>query len=362
MKKISSFKQSQEEYNKSIMNPELFWEEKAEQFCWKKKWNTILQWDFDKPEIKWFDGGRLNITTNCLDRHLNKHAHKIAIKWIPNNPTEETVNISYSQLHKKVCRFSNVLKKNKVKPGDRICIYMPMIPELVIAVLACARIGAIHSVVFAGFSAKSLKDRINDASSNILITSDGGFRGDKIIPLKNISDEAMLGTPSIKKCIVVKRANTKVNMHKDRDVWWHEEMLNTSDKFNAETMSSEDPLFILYTSGSTGKPKGILHSIAGYMIYTSYTFKNVFQYDEQDIYWCTADIGWITGHSYIIYGPLLNAATSVIFEGIPSYPHEGRFWEIIEKEKVNIFYTAPTAIRALQAKGEKFITPFNLQS
>jgi acetyl-CoA synthetase len=360
--KISSFKEYKEEYKKSIQNPELFWAEKAKQFCWQKKWDTVLAWDFNKPEIKWFDGGKLNITNNCLDRHLKNYADKIAIKWIPNNPVEDTINISYSQLHRQVCKFSNVLKKNNIKVGDRICIYMPMVPELVIAVLACARIGAIHSVVFAGFSASSLKERINDASCSLLITSDGGFRGDKIIPLKNISDEAMKETPSIKKCIVLKRTNSKVRMHKERDIWWHEEMLSASEKFNAETMNSEDPLFILYTSGSTGKPKGILHTVAGYMIYTSYTFKNVFQYDEQDIYWCTADIGWITGHSYIIYGPLLNAATSVMFEGVPSYPHEGRFWEIIEKEKINIFYTAPTAIRALQAKGKKFIAPFNLKS
>ena len=360
--KISSFKEYKEEYKKSIQNPELFWAEKAKQFCWQKKWDTVLTWDFNKPEIKWFDGGKLNITNNCLDRHLKNYADKIAIKWIPNNPVEDTINISYSQLHRQVCKFSNVLKKNNIKVGDRICIYMPMVPELVIAVLACARIGAIHSVVFAGFSASSLKERINDASCSLLITSDGGFRGDKIIPLKNISDEAMKETPSIKKCIVLKRTNSKVRMHKERDIWWHEEMLSASEKFNAETMNSEDTLFILYTSGSTGKPKGILHTVAGYMIYTSYTFKNVFQYDEQDIYWCTADIGWITGHSYIIYGPLLNAATSVMFEGVPSYPHEGRFWEIIEKEKINIFYTAPTAIRALQAKGKKFIAPFNLKS
>ena len=360
--KINSFKKYKEEYKKSIQNPELFWAKKAKQFCWQKKWDTVLKWDFKKPEIKWFDGGKLNITNNCLDRHLKNYADKIAIKWISNNPEEETINISYSQLHRQVCKFSNVLKKNNIKVGDRICIYMPMVPEIVVAVLACARIGAIHSVVFAGFSASSLKERINDASCNLLITSDGGFRGDKIIPLKNISDEAMKETPSIKKCIVLKRTNKKISMHKERDIWWHEEMSSASDKFNAETMDSEDPLFILYTSGSTGKPKGILHTVAGYMIYTSYTFKNVFQYDEQDVYWCTADIGWITGHSYIIYGPLLNGATSVIFEGVPSYPHEGRFWEIIEKEKINIFYTAPTAIRALQAKGEKFITPFNLKS
>ena len=360
--KINSFKEYKEEYKKSIQNPELFWAKKAKQFCWQKKWDTVLKWDFKKPEIKWFEGGKLNITNNCLDRHLKNYANKTAIKWIPNNPVEETINISYSQLHRQVCKFSNVLKKNNIKVGDRICIYMPMVPEIVVAVLACARIGAIHSVVFAGFSASSLKERINDASCNLLITSDGGFRGDKIIPLKNISDEAMKETPSIKKCVVLKRTNKKVSMNKERDVWWHEEMSSASEKFNAETMDSEDPLFILYTSGSTGKPKGILHTVAGYMIYTSYTFKNVFQYDEQDIYWCTADIGWITGHSYIIYGPLLNAATSVMFEGVPSHPHEGRFWEIIEKEKINIFYTAPTAIRALQAKGDKFITPFNLKS
>tara|TARA_B100000963_G_scaffold84733_2_gene72334 strand:- start:2918 stop:4813 length:1896 start_codon:yes stop_codon:yes gene_type:complete len=360
--KIDSFKKYKDEYKKSIQNPQLFWKKQAEQFRWEKKWDTVLKWDFNKPDVKWFEGGKLNITTNCIDRHLNKNGNKTAIKWIPNNAKEDTININYSQLHKQVCKFSNVLKKNNIKIGDRVCIYMPMVPELVIAVLACARVGAIHSVVFAGFSATSLKDRINDASCSLLITSDGGFRGNKIIPLKNISDEAMKETPSIKKCIVLKRTKTRVNMHNNRDVWWHEEMLSASEKFNAETMDSEDPLFILYTSGSTGKPKGILHTIAGYMLYTAYTFKNVFQYNNKDIYWCTADIGWITGHSYIIYGPLLNAATSVMFEGVPSYPHEGRFWEIIENEKINIFYTAPTAIRALQAKGAKFVTPFNLKS
>ena len=360
--KIDSFKKYKDEYKKSVQNPELFWKKQADQFSWEKKWDTVLKWDFNKADVKWFEGGKLNITTNCIDRHLNKNANKTAIKWIPNNTKEDTININYSQLHKQVCKFSNVLKKNNIKIGDRVCIYMPMVPELVIAVLACARIGAIHSVVFAGFSATSLKDRINDASCSLLITSDGGFRGNKIIPLKNISDEAMKETPSIKKCIVLKRTKTTVNMHKDRDVWWHEEMLGASEKFNAETMGSEDPLFILYTSGSTGKPKGILHTIAGYMVYTAYTFKNVFQYDNEDIYWCTADVGWITGHSYVIYGPLLNAATSVMFEGVPSYPHQGRFWEIIEKEKINIFYTAPTAIRALQAKGTKFVTPFDLKS
>jgi acetyl-CoA synthetase len=361
-KNISSLEKYKKEYKKSIENPEKFWKNKANNFIWHKKWNNVLSWDFDKPEVKWFDGGKLNITENCIDRHLHERANQIAIKWIPNNPKEKSIDISYQKLYSDVCSFANVLKNNGAKKGDRICIYMPMVPELAIAVLACARIGAIHSVVFAGFSSKSLADRINDANCNILITADGGYRGKKIIPLKKISDEALLKTPSINTCIVLKRTGENIQMKNNRDLWWHTEIAKVNNICSVEIMKSEDPLFILYTSGSTGKPKGIVHSTAGYMIYTHFSFKNVFQYKEGDIYWCTADIGWITGHSYIIYGPLLAGATTMMFEGVPSYPDAGRFWQIIEQNNVNIFYTAPTAIRALESKGEEFITPYNLSS
>ena len=362
VKKITSFEEYKIEYKKSITNPEKFWEEKAENFNWIKKWENVLSWDFKKPEIKWFDGGQLNITENCLDRHLEKKGDQIAIKWIANKPQEKSINLTYKELHLEVCKFANVLKKNGAVKGDRICLYMPMVPELAIAVLACARIGAIHSVVFAGFSAKSLSDRINDATCKLLITADGGFRGAKITPLKEIADKAMQNTPSIEKCIVLQRTKEHVCMQTNRDVWWHEEIKNINPNCPIEVMESEDPLFILYTSGSTGKPKGIQHSTAGYMIYTEYSFRNVFQYNEGDLYWCTADIGWITGHSYIVYGPLLAGATTMMFEGIPSYPDAGRFWHIIEENKVKIFYTAPTAIRALEAKGMQFVNPYDLSS
>jgi acetyl-CoA synthetase len=361
-KNISTFKEYQNEYAKSINNPEGFWEEKAHNFTWHKKWDKILDWDFNKAEIKWFEGGKLNITENCLDRHLEKRGEQTAIKWIANNPDEKSRNISYNELHKEVSKFANVLKKNGAKKGNRICLYMPMVPELAIAVLACARIGAIHSVVFAGFSAKSLSDRINDADCTILITADGGFRGAKITPLKEISDTAMRSTPSIEKCIVLERTKSKVTMQNGRDIWWHNEILKVTSNCPIEIMDSEAPLFILYTSGSTGKPKGIQHTTAGYMVYTEYSFRNVFQYNEGDIYWCTADIGWITGHSYIVYGPLLAGATTLMFEGIPTYPNAGRFWQIVEENKVNIFYTAPTAIRALEAKGIDFVKPYDLSS
>ena len=360
--KISTFEEYKIEYQKSITDPKKFWGKKAQNFSWRKKWDSVLDWDFTKPEIKWFEGGKLNITENCLDRHLEKRGNQTAIKWIANNPKEETINLSYRELHKQVCKFANVLKKNGALKGDRICLYMPMVPELAIAVLACARIGAIHSVVFAGFSARSLSDRINDATCKLLITADGGFRGEKITPLKEIADEAMQSTPSIEKCIVLERTKSNVNMQYGRDIWWHEEMKDANSDCPIEIIDSEDPLFILYTSGSTGKPKGIQHSTAGYMIYTEYSFRNVFQYNEGDIYWCTADIGWITGHSYIVYGPLLAGATTVMFEGIPSYPDHGRFWQIIEENKVTIFYTAPTAIRALEAKGIEFVNPYDLSS
>jgi len=360
--KINSFKEYKNQVKESLEFPEKFWSEKANNFKWYKTWDKVLEWDFTKPEVKWFKGGLLNITENCLDRHLNKRANQIAIKWVPNNTNESAINITYSQLHEKVCQFSNVLLNNGIKKGDRVCLYMPMVPELTIAVLACARIGAIHSVVFAGFSAKSLSDRINDADCKLLITADGGFRGDKITPLKNISDEAMISTPTIQACIVLKRTNSRVKMQTNRDLWWHNEMQKASLSNVPEKMDSEDPLFILYTSGSTGKPKGIVHTTAGYMIYAEYSFKNVFQYNEGDMYWCTADIGWITGHSYIVYGPLLSGATSLMFEGIPTFPDAGRFWKIVEENKVNIFYTAPTAIRALEAKGLSYVKKYNLSS
>jgi len=360
--KINSFKEYKNQVKESLEFPEKFWSEKANNFKWYKTWDKVLEWDFTKPKVKWFKGGLLNITENCLDRHLNKRANQIAIKWVPNNPNDSAINITYSQLHEKVCQFSNVLLNNRVKKGDRVCLYMPMVPELTIAVLACARIGAIHSVVFAGFSAKSLSDRINDADCKLLITADGGFRGEKITPLKDISDEAMISTPTIQACIVLKRTNSRVKMQKNRDLWWHDEMQKASLSNVPEKMGSEDPLFILYTSGSTGKPKGIVHTTAGYMIYAEYSFKNVFQYNEGDMYWCTADIGWITGHSYIVYGPLLSGATSLMFEGIPTFPDAGRFWRIVEENKVNIFYTAPTAIRALEAKGLSYVKKYNLSS
>ena len=361
-KNIESIKEYRNEYKRSIDSPEDFWEEKANNFVWNRKWDNVLTWDFTKPEVRWFEGGKLNITENCLDRHLKERGDQIAIRWVSNDPKESNVNISYEELYDEVCKFSNVLINNGAKKGDRICLYMPMIPELAISVLACARIGAVHSVVFAGFSAKSLSDRINDASCNILITADGAFRGSKTIPLKEIADESMMSSPSINKCIVVKRTGLEIDMKEDRDVWWKNEMLKVQSNFPAEIMDSEDPLFILYTSGSTGKPKGIVHSIAGYMIYTEFSFRNVFQYKNKDIFWCTADIGWVTGHSYILYGPLLSGATTMMFEGVPTYPDAGRFWDIVEKNQVNIFYTAPTAIRSLEAKGVEFIRKYDLST
>ena len=360
--RIKNLKEYISEKNKFDLDPEKFWAEKAEKFSWHQKWNEILNWDFYKAKVSWFSGGKLNITENCLDRHLKENGNQIAIKWIANNPKEKNIDISYKDLHLKVCKFSNVLRNKGIVKGDRVCLYMPMVPELAIAVLACARIGAIHSVVFAGFSAKSLSDRINDAKCKALITSDGGFRGNKITPLKEIADDAMKKTPSIEFTIVLKRTNSNIKMQENRDFWWHEEMKDSNEKCKAESMNSEDELFILYTSGSTGKPKGIVHTTAGYMIYAQYSFENVFQYKKGDLYWCTADIGWITGHSYIIYGPLLAGATTVMFEGVPTYPDPGRFWEIVQENKINIFYTAPTAIRALEAKGNQYVRKYNLNS
>ena len=360
--RIKNLKEYISEKNKFDLDPEKFWAEKAEKFSWHQKWNEILNWDFYKAKVNWFSGGKLNITENCLDRHLKENGNQIAIKWIANNPKEKNIDITYQDLHLEVCKFSNVLRNKGIVKGDRVCLYMPMVPELAIAVLACARIGAIHSVVFAGFSAKSLSDRINDAKCKALITSDGGFRGNKITPLKEIADDAMKKTPSIEFTIVLKRTNSNIKMKEKRDFWWHEEMKDSNEKCKAESMNSEDELFILYTSGSTGKPKGIVHTTAGYMIYAQYSFENVFQYKKGDLYWCTADIGWITGHSYIIYGPLLAGATTVMFEGVPTYPDPGRFWEIVQENKINIFYTAPTAIRALEAKGNQYVRKYNLDS
>ena len=360
--RIKNLKEYISEKNKFDLDPEKFWAEKAEKFSWHQKWNEILNWDFYKAKVNWFSGGKLNITENCLDRHLKENGNQIAIKWIANNPKEKNIDITYQDLHLEVCKFSNVLRNKGIVKGDRVCLYMPMVPELAIAVLACARIGAIHSVVFAGFSAKSLSDRINDAKCKALITSDGGFRGNKITPLKEIADDAMKKTPSIEFTIVLKRTNSNIKMKEKRDFWWHKEMKDSNEKCKAESMNSEDELFILYTSGSTGKPKGIVHTTAGYMIYAQYSFENVFQYKKGDLYWCTADIGWITGHSYIIYGPLLAGATTVMFEGVPTYPDPGRFWEIVQENKINIFYTAPTAIRALEAKGNQYVRKYNLDS
>jgi acetyl-CoA synthetase len=360
---IKSFEQYQEVYKKSVENPEAFWEEQANSFTWRKKWDQVLDWDFKKPSVKWFVGGKLNITENCLDRHLETRGDKTAIIWEPNEPGDPTIKYTYKELHAEVCKFSNVLKANGIQKGDRVCFYMPMVAELAIAVLACARVGAVHSVVFAGFSAKALADRVKDAEAKMIITSDGNYRGAKSIPVKSVVDAALeQDCTSVETVIVYQRTNTAVEMQDGRDKWWHEEMEGKSPVCEATEMDSEDMLFILYTSGSTGKPKGVVHTCGGYMLYTEYSFRNVFQYEEEDVYWCTADIGWITGHSYIVYGPLLSGATTMMFEGVPTYPDAGRFWQICEKHKVNQFYTAPTAIRALQAKGDAHVENSDLSS
>lgn len=350
-------------YRKSIREPELFWEEIAEEhFSWYKKWNKVLDWDFKKPEVTWFEGAKLNITENCIDRHLRTRGNKTAIIFEPNNPDEDALHITYKQLHERVNRLANVLTNKGIKKGDRVCIYLPMIPELATSLLACARIGAIHSVVFAGFSATALSTRINDSGCKMVLTSDGSYRGNKTIDLKGIVDEALTKCPGVNSVLVVKRINSDITMLKGRDSWLQPLLNKASVTYEPEIMSAEDPLFILYTSGSTGKPKGMVHTTAGYMVYTAYTFKNVFNYKEEDIYWCTADIGWITGHSYIIYGPLANGATTVMFEGVPSYPDYGRFWEIVEKHEVTQFYTAPTAIRALAKEKLDYVNQYNLSS
>ena len=354
-----------EEYNKlykySVDNPEQFWSDVADSFIWKKKWSKVFEYDFSKPKFEWFVDGKLNITENCLDRHVENTPEKTAIIFEPNNSEDETLHISYKDLHSKVCSFANVLKNNNVKKGDRVCIYLPMVPELAIAVLACARIGAVHSVVFAGFSSTALAARINDASCKMVLTSDGSFRGNKTIDLKSIVDEALNDCDCVESVIVLNRINSGITLNKN-EKWWHDELSKVNDNCPAEIVDSEDPLFILYTSGSTGKPKGMVHSCGGYMVYSSYSFKNVFNYNDGDIYWCTADIGWITGHSYIVYGPLLNGATTLMFEGVPSYPDFGRFWAICEKYKVNQFYTAPTAIRALAKHPVELVNKYDLGS
>ncbi|MBS1522466.1 MAG: acetate--CoA ligase [Bacteroidetes bacterium] len=364
--KITSFEEYQQAYQKSVEQPEEFWADIAGNFQWRKPWLKVLEWNFTEPNIKWFRGAKLNITENCLDRHLAKLGDKPAIMWEPNDPNEDHRVLTYRQLHEKVCEFANVLKNNGARKGDRICIYMPMVPELAIAVLACARIGAIHSVVFGGFSAQSIADRIKDATCNIVITADGGFRGTKEIPLKSIIDDALVQCPSVKKVIVLTRSRTPISMIKGRDVWWEDEIKKVETQGNinceAEEMDAEDMLFILYTSGSTGKPKGVVHTCGGYMVYAGYTFANVFQYNPGEIFFCTADIGWITGHSYIVYGPLSQGATTFMFEGIPTWPSPGRFWEIVEKYKVNILYTAPTAIRSLMSFGTDVVKSKDLSS
>jgi len=350
-------------YKKSVREPRKFWDKIAdEHFTWYQKWEKVFDFDFQQAKFRWFIDAKVNITKNCIDRHLARRGDKTAIIFEPNNPDEAAQHISYNELYARVAKMANVLREQGINKGDRVCIYLPMIPELAIAVLACARIGAVHSVVFAGFSSSAVTTRINDCECKMVITSDGGFRGDKIIPLKSIIDEALEKCPTVEKVLVVKRTNTEVTMKSGRDFWLQPLLDEAIPNNVAEIMDSEDPLFILYTSGSTGKPKGMLHTIAGYMVYTAYTFKNVFNYEENDIFWCTADIGWITGHSYIIYGPLLNGATTVIFEGIPSYPDFSRFWEVIEKHKVTQFYTAPTAIRSLAKESLDFVQPFPLKS
>ena len=350
-------------YRKSVNEPEAFWEEIAEEnFIWRKKWDSVLEWDFLKPEVKWFKGAKLNITENCIDRHLLTQGNKTAILFEPNDPNETAEHITYKQLSVRVNKFANVLKSKGIQKGDRVCIYLPMIPELSIALLACARIGAIHSVVFAGFSATALASRINDADCKMVITSDGSFRGNKTIDLKGIVDEGLEKCKTVESVLVVKRIHSDIQMKPGRDCWIAPLLEKASATCEIEIMDAEDPLFILYTSGSTGQPKGMLHTTAGYMVYTSYTFKNVFNYKENDVYWCSADIGWITGHSYIVYGPLANGATSVMFEGVPSYPDFGRFWQVIEKHRVNQFYTAPTAIRALAKEKLEFVEKYDLSS
>ena len=360
IKPIDSYEAYQLAYQSSIDNPEGFWEDIANNFHWHSKWNKVLEWNFHEPKISWFEGAKLNITENCLYRHLENNGNKLALVWEPNDPKERFVRYTYRELHEQVCKFGNVLRKNGIGKGDRVCIYMPMIPELAVAVLACARIGAVHSVVFAGFAAHSVADRINDSGCKMVITADALNRGAKQIPCKAVVDEALLECTSVEKVIVFERVGWPVQMEPGRDLWWQDEMKGISANCPAEVMDAEDMLFILYTSGSTGKPKGVVHACGGYMVYTAYTFANVFQIKPNDVYWCTADVGWITGHSYLLYGPLLNGATTLMFEGVPTYPDPGRFWQVCDKHAVTIFYTAPTAIRSLMAAGEDHVLSYSL--
>jgi len=362
MKQINTFEEYVESYQQSVQNPEAFWAEIASGFLWKNRWNNVLSWDFSSADIQWFAGGQLNLAENCLDRHLETKGGQTAIIWEPNSPNTPSRSITYKQLHEEVCKCANALQKLGVQKGDRVCIYMPMIPEGAIAMLACARIGAVHSVVFAGFSSDSLRDRINDSGCVVLITADAFFRGEKKIELKKIADEALLETPTIKHCLVFNHTSNDTVVESEKYVWWHDVVANESSVHVAESVDAESPLFILYTSGSTGKPKGVLHTTAGYMIFNAYTFLNVFNYKEGEVFFCTADIGWVTGHSYLIYGALLNGATTVMFEGVPTYPDHGRFWDVIQKHKVNIFYTAPTAIRSLETFGTDIFKDKDLSS
>jgi acetyl-CoA synthetase len=367
---ISTFTEYQQAYQQSIQNPQAFWEDIAQHFTWQKKWHTVLTWEFTTPNIQWFAGAQLNITENCIDRHLAQKGEQPAIIWEPNNPIERVRTVTYNRLHKRVCQVAQMLKNNGVKKGDRVCIYMGMVPELVYAVLGCARIGAIHTVIFGGFSAQSIADRLADAQATLIITCDGAYRGEKTIPLKDTIDEALINNTQVQKVIVYTRTKTAVSMLKGRDLWWDEEMEYAEQQVEQngivtlmpEPMDAEDPLFILYTSGSTGKPKGVLHTCAGYMLWANYTFINVFNYQQNQIHFCTADIGWITGHSYIVYGPLSAGATTVMFEGVPTWPDAGRFWDIVQKHQVNIFYTAPTAIRSLMTFGTAPLQNKNLSS
>ncbi len=352
----------QKAYQESVDQPEQFWAKVADTFVWQKPYDKVLEWEFETPDIKWFQGGRINMSENCLDRHIETQPEKTAIIWEPNDPNDDTIKWTYRELHERVCKFANVLKASGIQKGDRVCIYMPMVPHLAVALLACSRIGAIHSVVFAGFSAQSLADRINDSSCKLVLTTDGAFRGHKEIDIKGIVDEAISKTESVEKVIVLKRTGKFVNMVGGRDFWWDDEVARVDANCPPESMDAEDPLYILYTSGSTGKPKGVVHTTAGYMVSTYYTFLNVFQYENDDIYWCTADIGWVTGHSYIVYGPLLAGATTLMFEGIPTWPDAGRFWAIVDKYKVNQLYTAPTAIRSLMASGLEPVARYSLNS
>jgi acetyl-CoA synthetase len=359
---IRSFEEYEKAYEKSVKEPENFWADVANHFTWKKKWDRVLEWNFTEPDVKWFINGKLNITENCIDRHLPAKANDIAFYFEENEAGKPAQEITWQQLHDEVCGLANTLKKFGVAKGDRVCIYLPMVPQAVFALLACARIGAIHSVVFGGFSAQSLQDRINDSSCKLVLTSDGAYRGNKQIPMKATVDEALKNCPSVKTVLVFKRTGEKVNMQEGRDFNWNAEVAKQSSSCDPEVMDSEDPLFILYTSGSTGKPKGVVHTCGGYMVFVCYSFLNVFQYKPGQIYWCTADVGWVTGHSYITYGPLLAGAASVLFEGVPNYPDPGRFWQIVDKLKVNVFYTAPTAIRALEAAGLDYVKPYSLKS